>query len=891
MEAQMRKIIKLIILAAFSTFFVFICVGLSACNSHSHTLNYIEYIEATCQHEGRLESWYCSGCDKYFLDEKGLIETESIFIPQTDHIYENYNCKFCEITDIQCFNISIIDGEAMIMGLKDEHPTKIIIPNTITDNYIEYPITTIFSSAFNDELFLTNCILPNSLTCIGDSAFYGCRMLQSIEIPRNVRNIGHTAFANCICLTTVRFENESHLETIGEFAFSGCKSLVGISLPFGVQTIPTALFMNCSQLAFVDVPIALTQISDSAFINCETLTSILIPETVVTIGNNAFMNCHLLSKITFEAVNCNDFDIDNNIFYAAGTLGGGITIGVGSATKRIPNYFCYSSGTNSSMPYIRDIQFDDNSNCKSIGEYAFYNCKVLKSIHLPDSIVEIGDYAFYCCSALSEFSFDGSSEMNEIATGAFMGCSNIENVAIPSHVTRLSDCAFSDCSSLETVSIPETLEYIGKSCFSDCASLVEIFIPAAVKEMSDDAFLRCRKLQTVDIEVGSLLSSLPEMAFAGCESLEQIHIPNGVESLGWGIFYGCTSLRILYIPESLKEISSTAFTYCDALESVHITNLLAYCDIKYGNLESYPLHYADKLFLNDKPLSEVVIPATITEIPVTMFSGCSTLKKVVIPPTVSKIDKGAFGGCGSIEEITIPFIGEEMTEKASYSSLFGYIFGDINYQNSTAITQYYNFPYGECCYYIPSKLSKVNIIAGEILYGSFYGCSMINSITIGENVTKIGERAFSLLTNLEEINYNCISCSDLLPNNQAFTHAGADTKGLVIRIGRKVKKIPAHLFAPYDSILDDSVRQSPNIVAIEFELDSSCEYIGEYAFFDSRSLTTLFLPKTLNSVGQYAFYNCNKIDFIHYNSTKEMWSLIDIGEGNTVLLQAQLNYV
>lgn len=201
-----KKIIRLTIFIMLLAVLGATDFGLSSCNPHEHTLINIDSIEATCQQEGRVESWYCSDCKKYFLDLQCNIEVESITFPKTDHIYEAHNCKFCEVTEIDCFNISVINNEAVIIRIKKELPAKIIIPDLYVDNNVQYPITTIFDAVFDDEIFLTNITFPKHLVKIGDSAYFGCRMRQSIIVPDKVVSIGHTAFAGCVRLKKLNFK-------------------------------------------------------------------------------------------------------------------------------------------------------------------------------------------------------------------------------------------------------------------------------------------------------------------------------------------------------------------------------------------------------------------------------------------------------------------------------------------------------------------------------------------------------------------------------------------------------------------------------------------------------------------------------------------------------------
>ena len=139
------------------------------------------------------------------------------------------------------------------------------------------------------------------------------------------------------------------------------------------------------------------------------------------------------------------------------------------------------------------------------------------------------------------------------------------------------------------------------------------------------------------------------------------------------------------------------------------------------------------------------------------FYGNTSLTSVTIPDSVTSIGEGAFSGCSSLESITIPFVGAVAgkTSKDTYQYPLGYLFGTESYTGGTKVTQYY---YGystssttSTTYYIPSSLRSVTVTGGNILYGAFYNCSKITSVTIGDLVTSIGERAFYNCTGLTSV--------------------------------------------------------------------------------------------------------------------------------------------
>jgi hypothetical protein len=78
---------------------------------------------------------------------------------------------------------------------------------------------------------------------------------------------------------------------------------------------------------------------------------------------------------------------------------------------------------------------------------------------------------------------------------------------------------------------------------------------------------------------------------------------------------------------------------------------------------------------------------------------------------------------------------------------------------------------------------------------------------------------------------------------------------------------------------------------MSFKIPDGVTSIGEYAFSDCSSLTSIKMPDSVTSIGSYAFYNCSKLTAVYYggaNSTA--WSKISIGSANTSLTGATRYY-
>ena len=128
------------------------------------------------------------------------------------------------------------------------------------------------------------------------------------------------------------------------------------------------------------------------------------------------------------------------------------------------------------------------------------------------------------------------TELTEIGSSDFVGCSSLTSVTIPNSVTSIGDEAFDGCSSLTSVTIPESVTSIGSAAFSGCSSLTSVTIPNSV-------------------------TSIDDYVFYVCSGLTSVTIPNSVTSIGKGAFYRCDNLEVIYCyAEEAPELESGVFS-------------------------------------------------------------------------------------------------------------------------------------------------------------------------------------------------------------------------------------------------------------------------------------------------------------------------------------------
>ena len=111
-----------------------------------------------------------------------------------------------------------------------------------------------------------------------------------------------------------------------------------------------------------------------------------------------------------------------------------------------------------------------------IAYYAFYRCKDLTSIVIPNSVITINPFAFEYCSSLTSITIPNS--VTSIYAGAFMYCSSLESVTIGSGVNFIGSSAFYNCTSLTSVTIYSSALSTGGNydVFNGCGNLKSVMV-------------------------------------------------------------------------------------------------------------------------------------------------------------------------------------------------------------------------------------------------------------------------------------------------------------------------------------------------------------------------------------------------------------------------------
>ena len=482
---------------------------------------------------------------------------------------------------------------------------------------------------------------------------------------------------------------------------------------------------------------SVTSIGGGAFSNCRGLTSVTIPNSVTSIGDYAFDGCSSLTTLNFNAINCQDFELDISPYYIT-SLFSGIpltTVNIGDSVQRIPANFVLGCSGLTSVTIPNSVT--------SIGGWAFYGCSGLTSVTIPTGVTSIGDEAFSGCSGLTTLNFNAiNCQVFDYAFGTSLttvnigdsvqripaffvdGCSGLTSVTIGTGVTSIGNSAFLGCSGLTSVTIGNSVTSIGGSAFSGCSGLTTLNFNAI--DCQDFNYCPFSGTSLTTVNIGDSVQRIPAYFVRGCSGLTSVTIPNSVTSIGVGAFSGCSGLTSVTIPNSVTSIGDTAFKNCSGLTSVTIGNGvtsiggwafygcsgLTTLNFNAINCQDFESSYFNGNYYGfGNSLTTVNIGDSVQRIPANFVSGCSGLTSVTIPNSVTSIGGYAFKNCSGLTSVTIP--------------------------------------------------NSVTSIGG----GTFYGCSGLVSVVIGDGITNIGS---SLFENCPNLTYLTIGRSVESIENGAF---------------------------------------------------------------------------------------------------------------------------
>ena len=216
---------------------------------------------------------------------------------------------------------------------------------------------------------------------------------------------------------------------------------------------------------------------------------------------------------------------------------------------------------------------------------------------------------------------------------------------------------------------------IGDNAFAYCNSITNIVIPQGVTNIGSYVFTACYSLTNVIIPQG--LTSIGSYVFQNCSLLKSVVITQSVTSIGTNTFQYCSLLKSVVIPQSVTTISNAIFQNCFSLTSIVIPqgvtsigdNAFSYCySLTSVAIPQSVTSIGKYAFQNCVALKNIVIPQGVARLSYSVFNYCYSLTSVVIPKSVTSIDYAAFGSCYNI--IKYDFTQSTRVPSASYTNMF-----------------------------------------------------------------------------------------------------------------------------------------------------------------------------------------------------------------------------
>lgn len=469
-----------------------------------------------------------------------------------------------------------------------------------------------------------------------------------------------------------------------------------------------------------------------------------------------------------------------------------------------------------------------------IGNEAFANCKMLESISVPSTVVQIGKEscsAFRGCTSLKRVRFeDGTQKLvlgasyntdykSNYGSGLFLSCP-LEEVYIGRNISYENNY----------YTFEKYPQYYGYSAFYNQPKLAKVTISSTVTEIPICLFKGCSVLSNVFIH--GRLTKIPAYSFDGC-NLSTLNLSNSIEEIGDYAFRNNTALTTVSLGGNIKTIGGFAF-YKTSVSSINIPNNVTII--------------GESCFAENTKLEKVTIGTGCKELPTNVFSGCSALASVVLNDGLKTISDAAFANCKSLGSISIPgTVGTIGTTQTSGND-------KLPFYNCTSLKSV-KFEDGT----LPLTLGVCYRDGYDELQGCglFYSCPL-EEVYIGRNISykKVGY-AYGYSRDFSE--------SPIRYGYSAFYNQPKLAK---VTISSTVTEIPAYLFYKNASLTLTSLPKVKKIGASAFQdcsklttlnLGHELQVVGNDAFNGCSNVTKLTFPDATTTIGARAFQNCSSV--------------------------------
>lgn len=544
-------------------------------------------------------------------------------------------------------------------------------------------------------------------------------------------------------------------------------------------------------------------------------------------------------------------------------------------------------------------EFKYFTSVKRLDVEAFFECRQLRKLTLPESLEELGQFSLTRLSSLKELVIPASVKVMDNGLAAVCntsleklvveegntvydsrnGCNAIihtatntllagsKNTVIPEDVQIIGYRAFME-SGIENVVIPDSVREIGGQAFWS-ATPKTVVVGNGVETWGVNAFTYCTGDFTINsdlpdsnngddyLKASFILSNLtnvtfgPDITYIGsnsfpyCSYIRKVTVPKNVTHLGQDIFCKVRSVTELEIDcpvigeKAFYNDCLTKVTIGDNVEVISISAFASCWELETVVMGDNVKTIDASAFSGAKQLKDITLSRSLEVIGIAAFSGCKSLISMVLPDKLEDLGERAFYGCSSLESVVLPDGLETVGPKAFYECS---ALSEVNFPSS--------LKYIKDLAFNSTALTDINLPNGllEIGGSAFGGCSSVVSVYIPSSVIQFGERPFQSCTG--ELRTEILPANVSGSNGAVFAYA--DFSKIIIMEG--VKEIPQSTFCECDCLT-------------EVILPESMETIGEQAFYECTALKAINFPASLKCIEREAFYECESLESVTLPAT------------------------
>ena len=301
-----------------------------------------------------------------------------------------------------------------------------------------------------------------------------------------------------------------------------------------------------------------------------------------------------------------------------------------------------------------------------IDREAFHGMK-MKSLVLPDSVVEIKDSAFKNCDCLMDVYL--GNNLKKIGDSAFEWCEYLRYMPIPASVRQVGYHALHRTALVDN-SWKWGVLYFGHILYGYHGDLPEhsyIEVREGTTVIADGAF-NSRGVSLTDynnlegIVLPDGIKRIGDDAFAYCKGLTYVSMPKSVEYIGRYSFE--KDVKILSAPRRRPKKAQTEEPFPKDVAFIEETEGYTLDENGVLTFKEDVTQIMDEEFKGRNDIKKVIIPGTVEFIGERSFSGCESLNGVILGEGVRVIWKGAFSGCDKLKRIQLPASMETVCSSA-----------------------------------------------------------------------------------------------------------------------------------------------------------------------------------------------------------------------------------